>query len=379
MGFSGAAPKVGAIAAGRAGRDAGRASRPAGKGWFDGGLPRPLQVGATDARVGDGGLAISIDIAHAAADIQAQARDVGGQVGSQEQGGAGDIVGNAGAAQRHFDVGNALEHGVAGGAGFHQLIPESGDDGAGLDADIQNTTSKLAEYNNFLGMNIGDSPSYYFSNAVAQGSILLIIAALAIPVLSAVTQWINVKLMPQATDTSGNDQQNSMMASMKMMNTIMPIFSAVFCFSLPAGVGLYWVASSVVRSIQQVAVNKHIDRMDLDQIIEKNKDKAKEKMEKRIKRMEKAGIDPKTINQYANMNTRNVQTQQQKPKRSISQKAASAPPLTQEEKEEAVRKSTEMYNKKAPKPGSITAKANMVRIYNENNNKPEKKKKSDQK
>ena len=248
-----------------------------------------------------------------------------------------------------------------------------------LAADIQTTTAKLAEYNNFLGMNIGDSPSYYFSNAIAQGSIQLIIAALAIPVLSAATQWINVKLMPSASTNSGNDQQNSMMASMKMMNTIMPIFSAVFCFSLPAGVGLYWVASSVVRSIQQVAVNKHIDRMDLDQIIEKNKDKAKAKMDKRIKRMEKAGIDPKTINQYANMNTRNVQSQAQKPKRTISQKAASAPTLSQEEREEAVRKSTEMYNKKAPKPGSITAKANMVRIYNENNNKPEKKKKSDQK
>ena len=242
-----------------------------------------------------------------------------------------------------------------------------------LAGDIQATTAKLAEYNNFLGMNIGDSPSYYFSNAIAQGSILLIIAALAIPVLSAVTQWINVKLMPQASTSDGNDQQNSMMASMKMMNTIMPIFSAVFCFSLPAGVGLYWVASSVVRSIQQIAVNKHIDRMDLDKIIEKNKDKAKEKMEKRIKRMEKAGIDPKTINQYASMNTRNVQPQASKPKRSISQKAASAPAMTQEEKDEAVRKNTEMYDKKAPRPGSITAKANMVRIYNENNTRPEKK------
>ena len=43
--------------------------------------------------------------------------------------------------------------------------------------------------------------------------------------------------------------------------------------------------------------------------------------------------------------------------------------MTQEEKEEAVKKATEMYNQKAPKPGSIAAKANMVKIYNENNNK----------
>lgn len=157
-----------------------------------------------------------------------------------------------------------------------------------------------------------------------------------------------------------------------MMNNIMPIMSAVFCFSLPAGVGLYWVASAVVRSIQQVLVNKHIDKTDFDQLIEKNKDKAKKKQDKRIKRMEKAGIDPKTINQYASMNTRNVQSTTPK-SNSISTKASSAKAsMTQEEKEEAVKKATEMYNQKAPKPGSIAAKANMVKIYNENNNKTEK-------
>lgn len=197
--------------------------------------------------------------------------------------------------------------------------------------------------------------------------------ALAIPVLAAVTQWLNVKLMPQP---ESNGEQNSMMSSMKMMNNIMPIMSAVFCFSLPAGVGLYWVASAVVRSIQQVLVNKHIDKTDFDQLIEKNKDKAKKKQEKRIKRMEKAGIDPKTINQYASMNTRNVQPST-KPVTAAStsskKPAGSKAPMTAEEKEAAVKKATEMYNKNAPKPGSIAAKANMVKVYNENNNsRPEK-------
>lgn len=235
-----------------------------------------------------------------------------------------------------------------------------------LAADITATTEKLNAYNNLFGMNIGDSPSYFLSNALAAGSILLIIAALAIPVLAAVTQWLNVKLMPQA-DTSSNSQQNSMMQSMKMMNTIMPIMSAVFCFSLPAGVGLYWVASAVVRSIQQVMVNKHIDKMDFDALIEQNKDKAKKKQEKRIKQMEKAGIDPKTINQYASMNTKKV-TSAPANKASISTKANTASaPRTQEDRDADVKKSTDMYNKKAPKPGSIAAKANMVRIYNENN------------
>ncbi len=244
-----------------------------------------------------------------------------------------------------------------------------------LAGDIAATTEKLASYNNFLGMNIGDSPSYFLSNAIAAGSFLLIIAALSIPVLAAVTQWLNVKLMPQA-DTSSNGQQNSMMQSMKMMNTIMPIMSAVFCFSLPAGVGLYWVASAVVRSIQQVAVNKHIDKMDFEALIEKNKDKAEKKQAKRIEQMKKAGIDPKTINQYAGMNTKKVapsgsSSQGAQNRSSISSRAGNmSSGRTQEEKDAAMKKATEMYNQKAPKPGSITAKANMVRIYNENNNKP---------
>lgn len=42
--------------------------------------------------------------------------------------------------------------------------------------------------------------------------------------------------------------------------------------------------------------------------------------------------------------------------------------MTQEEKNEAMKNATEYYNKNA-KPGSIAAKANMVRQYNEKNNK----------
>ena len=121
------------------------------------------------------------------------------------------------------------------------------------------------------------------------------IGALLIPILSAVTQWINVKLMPQQS-TAGNDQASSMAQSMKVMNMLMPVVSAWFCFTLPAGMGLYWVAGSVVRSIQQVVINKHIDKMDFDDIIKKNSAKSAKKLEK----MQEA---QKKMNAYANMNT----------------------------------------------------------------------------
>ena len=64
-----------------------------------------------------------------------------------------------------------------------------------------------------------------------------------------------------------------MASSMKTMNIMMPIMSAFFCYTLPAGMGIYWIAGAVVRSIQQVIINKHIDKIDLDELIAKNVEK----------------------------------------------------------------------------------------------------------
>lgn len=221
-----------------------------------------------------------------------------------------------------------------------------------LSSDIDNTVSLLEHYNNFLGLSMSNSPSFTFSEARAAGSVVMMIAAFSIPVLAAVTQWINVKLMPQQPTDTENEQQNTMMQSMKTMNMVMPIMSAVFCYTLPAGMGLYWVAGAVVRSIQQVLINKHIDKMDLDEVIQKNAEKAK-------KKIEKANAQAEKMSAYANMNTKKV---------GMASKASVPSSLSQEEKEELVKKSTEYYSKNA-KPGSMMAKANMVREYNEKKNK----------
>lgn len=229
---------------------------------------------------------------------------------------------------------------------WHSLI----DNFPSLGADVTNTLTTLEKYNNFLGLNIANSPSFTMKEALANGTYLMVVAALAIPVLSALTQWINTKLMPQPDNSSSQD--NPMASSMKTMNLMMPIMSAVFCYTLPAGMGLYWIAGSVVRSVQQVLINKHIDKMDLDEVIKKN-------VEKKKKKMEKAGIDPNKINNYANMSTRNVAAVN-------SAKVESS--MSQEEKDAAMKKSTEYYTKNA-KPGSLASKANMVKQYNEKNNK----------
>ncbi len=216
-----------------------------------------------------------------------------------------------------------------------------------LSSDVTTTVATLERYNNF-GVNIGNSPSFIVKESLASGAYLMVAAAIAIPLLAAVTQWINTKLMPQPENN--NSQDNPMASSMKTMNYMMPVMSAIFCYTLPAGMGLYWIAGAVVRSIQQVVINKHIDKMDLDEVIKKN-------VEKRNKKLAKAGIDPNKINSYANMKTRNI----------ASKANASSSQMTQEQKDAAVRNSTDYYNKNA-KPGSLASKANMVKQYNEKNN-----------
>lgn len=214
-----------------------------------------------------------------------------------------------------------------------------------LSTDIDTTMSALERYNNFLGLNIANSPSFIIKDAFSNGAYLMVVGAILIPILAALTQWINTKLMPTQAN-SGNEQADQMAAQMKMMNTMMPLMSAVFCFTLPAGMGIYWIAGAVIRSIQQVVINKHIDKMDFDSIIEKNKDKAAKKMEKNKVKTEK-------MQQYANMNTRNID---------INKKSN----LSDAEREAALKKANEYYSKNA-KPGSMAAKANMVREYNEKN------------
>ena len=212
------------------------------------------------------------------------------------------------------------------------------------------TYETVMRYNNFFGLNIANSPKYYVMDWwTNKTSIGLAIGALMIPLFSALTQWLNTKLMPQAAST-GDDQANAMAASMKSMNIMMPIMSLVFVFSLPIGMGIYWIAGAIIRSIQQVFINKHIDKMDIDAIIEKNTEKLEKKIEK------KSGVTGAALNQAARMSTR-----------TLTEKSHTQT-TTDSERNEAMKKRDEVGSK-GFKEGSLAARANMVRQYNEKNNK----------
>lgn len=212
---------------------------------------------------------------------------------------------------------------------------------------ISSTYETVSHVNNFLGLNISDSPWQIITTNFANHSYLLVIGGLLVPIISYLTQVVNIKLMPQSTGSSGTEQNDAMAQQMKMMNKTMPLFSLVMCFTVPVGLGIYWIAGAVVRIVQQFFLNKHFEKIDLEDIIKKNQEKAKKKREKR-------GIAENQISNAARMNTRQMVDVNKKQ-------------MTSAEKELELEKANAARAK--AKAGSMSAKANMVREFNERNNK----------
>lgn len=212
----------------------------------------------------------------------------------------------------------------------------------GIQSAVEKTHDALLHFNYFLGLNISDTPWYIIKSNFTDKPdkwLIFVILALLIPVLSYLTQMLNIKLMPQTTN--GNDQVAS---QMKMMNLMMPLMSLFFCFTVPVGLGIYWICSALVRGIQQFFVNRHIENLDLEAVMAKNEEKAK-------KKREKMGLSEDYIKKAAQIKTKSIEN-----KANVSASA---------DTEEKLAKAAE-YKANA-KAGSLASKANMVKEFNERN------------
>ena len=212
----------------------------------------------------------------------------------------------------------------------------------GIQSAVEKTHDALLHFNYFLGLNISDTPWYIIKSNFTDKPdkwLLFVILALLIPVLSYLTQMLNIKLMPQATN--GNDQVAN---QMKMMNLMMPLMSLFICFTVPVGLGIYWICSALVRGIQQFFVNRHIENLDLEAVMAKNEEKAK-------KKREKMGLSEDYIKKAAQIKTKSIDS-----KANVSASA---------ETDEKLAKAAE-YKANA-KAGSLASKANMVKEFNERN------------
>lgn len=119
---------------------------------------------------------------------------------------------------------------------------------------IANSHSSLEHMNTFLGINMSQEPGFGFTLAIL------------IPILAGVTQFISVKVAQSGQNTEVDDD-NPMAASMKMTMYIMPLMSAFIAISVPAGLGLYWIATAVVQTIITVFINRYYDKLGADEIV----------------------------------------------------------------------------------------------------------------
>ena len=124
----------------------------------------------------------------------------------------------------------------------------------------------------FLGLLVNESPMSLFKDRAnyPYAGILVFL----IPILAMVLQFINTKLLQVKTDDGEQDQMQS---SMKMMNYMMPVMSGFFCLSFDVSIGIYWIIGSLFRIVQAILINRKVDSISLDELIEKNKGKATKK------------------------------------------------------------------------------------------------------
>jgi len=93
---------------------------------------------------------------------------------------------------------------------------------------------------NFLGINLGATPTWAFN------------LLLLIPVLSFASSMLMTVISTRNMNTGDNPSAGGMMATLYMM----PFLSAWICFSVPAGVGMYWTVSNILSIFQSLVLNK---------------------------------------------------------------------------------------------------------------------------
>ena len=203
---------------------------------------------------------------------------------------------------------------------------------------IASSHASLEQMNTFLGINMSQEPGFGLT------------LAFLIPVLSGLSQFISVKVAQGNTPV---DDDNPMAASMRMTTYIFPLMSAFIAISVPAGLGLYWIATSVIQTIITVFINRYYDKLGAETIVKKN-------VEKRNKKRAKKGLPPETIAKNATVSTKNVN--REKAVKSLEQIKAE-----NEKKVKEIKESAQYY--KTAKPGSLAEKAGMVAKYNEKSSK----------
>lgn len=121
----------------------------------------------------------------------------------------------------------------------------------------------------FIGISLGAIPKFKLSRD----------SLVFIPFISAILQLLTT-IISQKLSKKNNPAAVNMGGGMKAMFYIMPIFSLWICFSYPAGLGLYWIYSSLFALIQTIILNVLYSPAKVQEMVKKDIEKQKKKKKK---------------------------------------------------------------------------------------------------
>lgn len=205
---------------------------------------------------------------------------------------------------------------------------------------ITKTAHQARDINYFLGLNIADTPKIKSVSVI-------------IPIFSIVTQYISTKLSMAGTQQQTVNSDNPMGQSMQTMNTVMPFMTGFMCLMFPIGVGVYWIAGNVFRIFQQLCINLYFSKINMDDLIKENVDKAK-------KKYEKMGMDPSVLDKAAKTRTSNINTNAAQKQTSTADNAAKKNSSISDKARKSSTKDIKKSKNSNYKEGSIAAYANML-------------------
>ena len=132
----------------------------------------------------------------------------------------------------------------------------------------------------FLGLDLSVVPykgvEYLLAGMFTHVDRILLIL---IPAVAILTTWLSMKQSQAMTKTPENADNPAAQMS-KSMNLMMPIMTGFFAFTLPSGLGLYWIISNVMQIVQQAILNNYFKKREDDIVVkvpEKNRKNGKKR------------------------------------------------------------------------------------------------------
>lgn len=149
-----------------------------------------------------------------------------------------------------------------------EQLDKSADSFSGLAENFMTRVSEFSSHYTVFGANLGKIPEFHPETWNKESIILF-----CIPFLAGLAQLVQ-SIYSQVHQKKVNPEMQSAGGCMALMMYLMPVMSVVWAFALPAGIGFYWIWSSLFSFLINLGLNIYFTPERTEKINEKEKEKA---------------------------------------------------------------------------------------------------------